>query len=89
MVYVDNSKVELSPRVPRDRRSPPFIFSRLSADSDGELISMLRDIEVDAKWIQRSASGKALIQICQSKRRLAISFGAAEISKADMDRMQD
>lgn len=58
-------------------------MSHMFADSKEELLEMARKISVPKKWIQHENTDREHFDICLSKRKLAISFGAIEISMRD------
>ncbi len=64
-------------------------MSHLTADTDEELHEMARKIGVARKWCQKEKLGKGYIHydIAQSKRLLAIEFGAKPITLREMSAM--
>ncbi len=74
MVYVD---------------SPIYKFGNMTmchmiADSHEELMLMASQIGVDSKWIQYPGTYREHFDICKSKRALAISAGAQEITGREL-----
>lgn len=57
------------------------------ADTPEELLAMARRIRVDEKWIQYPNSPREHFDICLSKRKLAISYGATEIGMRELAAM--
>lgn len=73
-VYVDNEK------------SP---FGRMKmchmvADTLAELHSMASKIGMKRHWFQMRRGGMPHYDVCQSKRLLAISFGAVEVNRFEL-----
>lgn len=54
------------------------------ADTKRELLSMVDKIGVQRKWIQKEGTIYEHFDICLSKRKLAVKFGAKEISMRDL-----
>lgn len=54
------------------------------ADTSEELIEMADQIGVDRKWVQFQGTRKEHFDICLSKRKLAIAFGAVEVSSKEL-----
>ncbi len=57
------------------------------ADTQSELFEMVDKIGVQRKWIQDYNTKREHFDICFSKRKLAIKFGAKEIGMRELDRM--
>lgn len=55
-------------------------MSHLLADTHDELIQMIQRIGIDAKWIQKQGTESEHFDICESKRALAIKYGAVQIT---------
>lgn len=51
------------------------------ADTEEELHFMANKLGLKKKWFQISNSGVPHYDICQSKRKIAINFGAIEINR--------
>lgn len=73
-VYVDNMQAAFG----------RMIMCHMIADTTDELLSMADKIGVQRKWIQKRGTKYEHFDICQSKRRLAISHGAVEISQREL-----
>ncbi len=72
-----------------DDMESPFrgmVMCHMTADSIGELFEMVDRIKVARKWVQKKDTYKVHFDICKSKRRLAIEFGAIEISTRNLVR---
>lgn len=80
MVYVDNFYVT-------GVRFRGMKMCHMIADSTEELLDMVDKIGVKRKWIQKSSTYEEHFDICFSKRKLAIEFGAKEITFRDYARM--
>jgi FMN phosphatase YigB (HAD superfamily) len=81
MVYIDDMY-----------KSPVGEFGRMKmshmiADSTEELIEMAVKIGVNKKWIQNPGTQREHFDICLSKRKKAIEFGAKEISWKELGEM--
>lgn len=72
-VYVDNA------RIPYGR----MIMSHMLADSLEELDSMANRIGISRRWRQRGH-----YDICQSKRKLAISYGAKVVTQREIAKIR-
>lgn len=59
-------------------------MSHMIADSHDELIAMAKKIGVAEKWIQKRGEEFEHFDICQSKKNLAIEYGAVEVSQRDL-----
>ena len=69
-VYVDNFEIPY-------RR---MLMSHMIADSTSELLAMAKTIGVNTKWLQDAGTAREHLEICKSKKRLAVKAGAIEIS---------
>lgn len=58
-------------------------MSHLTADTTAELMEMADKIGVNRKWLQCRGTWKEHFDICVSKRKLAIKFGAFPCSMAE------
>lgn len=58
-------------------------MSHMIADTPEELLKMAKAIGVNLKWIQHKGTCNEHFDICFSKRQLALSLGATEISYRD------
>jgi hypothetical protein len=54
------------------------------ADSRQELLDMVDKIGVDRKWIQNKGTPREHFDIAASKRKLAVSFGAVEVTRREL-----
>lgn len=54
------------------------------ADSRQELLDMVDKIGVDRKWIQHKGTPREHFDIAASKRKLAVSFGAVEVTRREL-----
>jgi flavin-dependent dehydrogenase len=73
-VYVDNMMAKFG----------RMIMSHMLADSDEELHAMADRIGVARKWHQKAGTYHSHYDIALSKRKLAIHFGAKEITRAEL-----
>jgi len=62
-------------------------MSHMMADTTEELISMATKIGVNPKWIQNAGTSREHFDVCMSKRKKAIQFGAKEISWRELGEM--
>jgi len=69
MVYIDNFNA------PYGRMR----MCHMIADSTAELLEMCDKIGVQRKWIQNKGTNREHFDICLSKKKLAIQYGAKEI----------
>ena len=60
-----------------------MVMSHMMADSEAELHAMADRIGIARRWYQGDH-----YDICQDKRRLAVSFGAVEITQREMVRVR-
>lgn len=77
MVYIDNFNA-------------PFrgmIMCHMIADTTDELLNMAKTIGVNVKWIQDAGTYNEHFDICLSKKALAISAGAKEVTFMELGRM--
>lgn len=66
-----------------DRMEVPFgrmIMSHMVADTSDELHRMADVLGIDRKHCQCEGTWKEHYDICQSKKRIALNFGAIEVS---------
>ncbi len=75
-VYVDNMKAPFS----------NMIMCHLFADTTEELLDMVDKIGVQRKWIQHPGTYREHFDIALSKRKLAVKFGAKEVTWMDYGR---
>lgn len=54
------------------------------ADTHEELVDMAKKINVAEKWIQKAGTYTEHFDVCLSKRKLAIVFGAVELSRKEL-----
>lgn len=64
-----------------------MIMSHMIADTQKELLDMADKIGVARKWIQYPGSKDEHFDICQSKKKLAISNGAKLVGMRELARM--
>ncbi len=74
MVYVDNFKAKY-------RR---MLMSHMIADTQTELYEMVDKIGVQRKWIQDYGTAREHFDICQTKRKLAVEYGAKKITMKEL-----
>jgi len=74
MVYVDNPKATYG----------RMKMCHMIADTSEELIEMADQIGVDRKWVQFQGTRKEHFDICLSKRKLAVTLGAVEVSSKEL-----
>jgi hypothetical protein len=70
-----------------DNFNAPFgrmLMCHMIADTSEELLQMVDKIGVARKWIQYPGTYKEHFDICLSKKKLAVSFGALELSARDL-----
>ncbi len=60
-----------------------MIMCHMLADSDEELHEMAQKIGVQRRWHQHPDTPKSHYDICLAKKKLAVEFGAIEISWRD------
>lgn len=68
MVYVDNM----------DTGFGRMKMSHMVADSTEELLQMVDNIGVQRKWIQKQGTNLEHFDICLSKKKLAVQYGAIQ-----------
>lgn len=71
-VYVDNMQAKYSPK---HRPGVVYVMSHMIADTDEELFAMAAKIGVAKRWHQGDH-----FDVTQSRRELAIQYGAVEIT---------
>ena len=76
-VYVDNFNAPY-------RR---MIMCHMIADTQTELLEMADKIGVQRKWIQDFGTPREHFDICLSKKKKAIDFGAKEINMRELARI--
>lgn len=76
-VYVDNMQAGYG----------RMVMCHMIADTQAELFEMADKIGVQRKWVQDYNSHREHFDICQSKRRLAVRFGAKEITMRELATM--
>ncbi len=69
MVYVDNMQASFG----------PMKMCHMIADTTKELNAMADKIGVQRKWIQYPGTWQEHYDVCLSKRKLAVKYGAKEI----------
>lgn len=83
-VYVDDMRAPFQ-SVPWKRR---MVMCHMIADTSEELHQMAEKLELAARWLQYPGTYKEHFDICLSKRKLAIHFGAQEVTRKDLVKMQ-
>ncbi len=76
-VYVDDSTVPFQ----------HMIFCHMIADSKAELLSMAMRLNLKTKWILFEGTWQEHFDISISKRRLAVKYGAQEITFHELMQM--
>lgn len=61
-----------------------MLMSHLLADTIDELIEMVQLIGIDKKWIQKAGTEQEHFDICDSKRLLALRYGAKPITNHEL-----
>lgn len=74
MVYIDNINL------PYGRMT----MNHMMADTTEELLQMADKIGVNRKWIQYKGTEYEHFDICLSKKKKAIEFGAKEIGRKEI-----
>ena len=74
MVYVDTMRATFG----------RMVMAHMIADTHDELIAMADKIGVDVKWIQRRGHAYEHFDITLGRKKLAIQFGAKEITQREM-----
>lgn len=77
MVYVDNFRAKYR----------GMIMCHMIADTQTELFEMADKIGVARKWVQDYETPREHFDICLTKKKLAIQFGAKEINMRELVRM--
>ena len=77
MVYVDNMAVGYG----------RMIMCHCIADTQEELFEMMDKIGVQRKWVQNYGTPREHFDIALSKKKLAIEFGAKEITMRELATM--
>ena len=70
-----------------DNMRAPFgrmIMSHMVADTSQELHAMAARIGVSSRWVQDRGTPREHYDICQSKRQLAIQYGAIEVTRRQL-----
>lgn len=78
-VYVDDMRAKYK----------NMIMCHMIADTSKELLDMADRLYIRTKWIQFPGTYKEHFDICLSKKKLAITFGAKQISWMDYGRKID
>lgn len=81
-VYVDALRYYIIPKIRYN------YFCHMVADTNDELYSMAKKIGLQKGWVQIDVTGFTHFDITPSKRRLAIQFGAKEISSREIVKMR-
>lgn len=64
-----------------------MVMCHMIADSTDELLEMADKIGVQRKWIQNEGSYREHFDVSKDKRRLAVAFGAVEITQRELARI--
>lgn len=70
-----------------DNMNAPYGHMKMShmiADTTEELLEMVDRIGVSRTWIQKPGTYREHFDICQSKKKLAISYGAKEVTTREI-----
>lgn len=70
MVYIDNFNIKYR----------NMIMCHMIADTTEELLNMATQIGVNHKWIQDKGLDSEHFDICQKKKKIALSLGAKEVT---------
>lgn len=76
-VYVDDKQI------PYGRMK----MCHVGADSKEELLEMMTKIGIDHKYIQQEGNWREHFDISQAKKKLAVKFGAIEVSSKELIRL--
>ena len=68
-------------------RFGPHRMCHMLADSTEELLAMADRIGMDRKWIQKAGTPHEHFDVPAPRRRLAVRYGAIEITMAEAGRM--
>lgn len=73
-----------------DMRAPfrGMLMCHMIADTSEELLQMVDRISVKRKWIQYAGTPKEHFDICWTKRKLAVSAGALEVTRRELVQRQ-
>ena len=74
MVYVDDMRASFG----------RMVMFHMIADTREELYDMAKRIGVNFQWIQSAGIYREHFDICQSKKELAISLGAIQITQREL-----
>jgi hypothetical protein len=74
MVYVDDFNAKYR----------GMIMCHMIADTTEELLGMVDKIGVQRKWIQDAGTPYEHFDICLTKKKKAIEFGAKEVNRREM-----
>lgn len=75
-----------------DSFNAPFgrmLMCHMLADNTMELLLFAEAIGVNLKWIQDAGTSREHFDICQSKKRIALSLGAQQASIGEMGRIME
>ena len=76
-VYVDNMQAAFA----------GMIMCHMLADSDDELHAMADRIGISRRWHQKPGTTHSHYDICQTKRALAVEYGAIEITMREAGKL--
>lgn len=63
-----------------------MLMCHMIADSQQELLSWAARLGVQQKWIQKKGEPNEHLDICKSKRDLALKLGAVELTNRELAR---
>lgn len=78
MVYVDNMQAPYG----------NMVMCHMIADTTKELLEMADKIGVQRKWLQYPGTNKEHFDIALSKRKLAIKYGAKEVTQKEITKLR-
>lgn len=64
-----------------------FQFSVLIADTTVELLHVLPQLKLSAKWISFKGTSRECIEVSQSKKKIAIKLGAKLIGREEVEEL--
>ncbi|RFA12141.1 hypothetical protein B7R22_17065 [Subtercola boreus] len=80
-VYVDNMNAKAD--VPNGAKVVRGVWCHMTADTSEELLVMADKIGMRRSWVQYPGTWKEHFDVTLSKRKLAVSAGALEVSMRD------
>jgi hypothetical protein len=64
-----------------------MVMCHMVADTHEELLAMADKIGIARRWIQKAGNYDEHLDICLSKRKLAVVAGAKEITQMELSRI--